>query len=247
MTDTNCKGTETTTPRVSFVIPAFNEEPILETAINDLRERLRDVEFPPYEIVIAENGSSDGTLVAAAKLARKYPEVRYISSREPNYGKALRAGILDARGEFVHCDEVDLCDVNFHVRALDLLETDGADMVVGSKLLRGAVDARPWSRHFASLVFNGMLRATLGFRGTDTHGLKAFRRAALLDVVDACLVEMDMFPSELVIRAEKSGVRIVEIPVRVLEKRAPTFRLLTRVPNVLQNIGRLIVAIRMKG
>lgn len=243
----DCEKAASESPRVTFVIPAFNEEAILETAINDLRERLREIEFPPYEILISENGSSDGTLVAVAKIARKHDDVRYISSREPNYGKALRAGIMEARGEFVFCDEIDLCDVNFHVRALDLLETDGADMVVGSKLLRGAQDQRPLSRHAASIVFNSMLRLVLGFRGTDTHGLKAFRRAALLDVVESCLVDMDMFPSELVIRAERSGLRILEIPVRVLEKRAPTINLVKRVPNVLHNLGRLFVAIRIKG
>lgn len=239
------KGVEN--PRVTFVIPAFNEEAILETAINDLRERLRELEFPSHEILISENGSSDGTLVAAAKLSRKHVDVRYISSREPNYGRALKAGILEARGEYVFCDEIDLCDVNFHVRALDLLETDGADMVVGSKLLRGAQDRRPWSRHAASIVFNRMLRHVLGFRGSDTHGLKAFRRAPLLEVVDSCLVDMDMFPSELVIRAERAGLRILEIPVRVLEKRSPTINLVRRVPNVMVNLGRLFVSIRVKG
>ena len=238
---------ETTTPRVSFVIPAFNEEPILEAAINDLRARLKEVEFPAYEIIISENGSSDATLVTAAKLSRRFPDVRYISSREPNYGKALKAGIRSARGEFVFCDEIDLCDINFHVRALDILETDGADMVVGSKLLRGALDQRPWTRHAASIVFNGLLRVSLGFKGTDTHGLKAFRRVPLLEVIDDCMVDMDMFPSELVIRAERGGLRIIEIPVRVLEKRAPTFKLFTRVPNVIYNISKLVVAIRLKG
>jgi glycosyltransferase involved in cell wall biosynthesis len=243
---TDCEH-ETAAPRVSFVIPAFNEEAILETAINDLRARLKEVEFPAYEVIISENGSSDATLVTAAKLSRRYPDVRYISSREPNYGKAMKTGILAARGDLVFCDEIDLCDINFHVRALDLLETGGADMVVGSKLLRGALDKRPWTRHAASIVFNGLLRAALGFRGTDTHGLKAFRRAPMLEVIDACLVDMDMFPSELVIRAERAGLRIVEIPVRVLEKRAPTFKLFTRVPNVIYNISKLFVAIRLKG
>jgi glycosyltransferase involved in cell wall biosynthesis len=240
-------GAAVATPRVTFVIPAFNEEPILEAAINDLRERLREVEFPSHEILISENGSSDGTLVTAAKLSRKFEDVRYISSREPNYGKALRAGIVDAKGEYVFCDEIDLCDVNFHVRALDLLETDGADMVVGSKLLRGALDKRPWTRHAASIVFNTMLHFALGFRGTDTHGLKAFRRSSLLEVVESCAVDMDMFPSELVIRAERAGLRIIEIPVRVLEKRSPTINLVKRVPNVLLNMGRLFYSIRIKG
>ncbi len=239
--------TSTTNPRVTFVIPAFNEEAILETAINDLRERLRELEFPAHEILISENGSSDGTLVTAAKLSRKHSDVRYISSREPNYGTAMRRGIIEARGEYVFCDEIDLCDVNFHMRALDLLETDGADMVVGSKLLRGALDKRPWARHAASIVFNSMLRHTLGFRGTDTHGLKAFRRTALLDVVESCLVDMDMFPSEMVIRAERTGLRIIEIPVRVLEKRSPTINLVRRVPNVILNMTKLFIAIRVKG
>jgi glycosyltransferase involved in cell wall biosynthesis len=238
---------ERPSPRASFVIPAFNEEAILEAAINDLRARLKEVEFPPYEIIIAENGSSDATLVTAAALARKYPDIRYISSREPNYGKAMKAGIMESRGEYVFCDEIDLCDINFHVRALDVLETDGADMVVGSKLLRGALDQRPWTRHAASLIFNGLLRASLGFKGSDTHGLKAFRRSSLLDIVDACVVDRDMFPSELVIRAERAGLRIIEIPVRVLEKRAPTIKLFTRVPNVLYNVGKLVIAIRGKG
>jgi glycosyltransferase involved in cell wall biosynthesis len=242
---TGCQE-EGTTPRVTFVIPAFNEEAILETAVNDLRERLREVEFPSYEILLSENGSSDATLVTAAKLSRKFNDVRYISSREPNYGRAMKAGILAAKGEYVLCDEIDLCDVNFHVRALDLLETDGADMVVGSKLLRGAQDLRPWSRHAASIVFNALLHGVLGFRGTDTHGLKAFRRTALLETVDSCVVDMDMFPSELVIRAERNGLRIIEIPVKVLEKRSPTINLVKRVPNVLVNLSRLFVAIRLR-
>jgi hypothetical protein len=103
-------------------------------------------------------------------------------------------------------------------------------------------------RHFATLVINGMLRVTLGFKGTDTHGLKAFRRASLVPVVERCIVDKDLFASELVIRAERTGsVRIKEIPVRVLEKRPPSIHLFRRVPNVLKGIARLVVAIRVKG
>jgi hypothetical protein len=92
-----------------------------------------------------------------------------------------------------------------------------------------------------------MLRAALGFRGTDTHGLKAFRRSRLLDVARSCVVDRDLFASEFVIRAERAGIRIREIPVNVLEKRPPSINLFRRVPNVLLNLGRLVVAIRFKG
>ena len=68
-----------------------------------------------------------------------------------------------------------------------------------------------------------------------------------LDVANACLVDKDLFASELVIRAERGGVRMLEIPVRVLEKRPPSIGLTRRVPNVLKNLARLFIAIRIKG
>ena len=74
------------------------------------------------------------------------------------------------------CEEIDLCDADFHRRALGLLEHGDADMVVGSKAMKGASDERPLFRRAATRVINGMLRVALDFRGTDTHGLKAFHR-----------------------------------------------------------------------
>lgn len=233
-------------PRLSVVIPIYNEEGILQAAVVDLREQLLEFGWP-FEIILAENGSRDGTVSIARSLCEKYPEVQFFSLGEPNYGKALREGILRARGEFVVCDEIDLCLMDFYRRALDLLERDEADLVIGSKTLAGASDERGFYRHAATMLFNGLLRVTLGFKGTDTHGIKAFRRVALLDVVRACLVDKDVFASELVIRAERSAVRIREIPVRILEKRPPSINLLKRVPNVMKNVARLFVAIRVRG
>ena len=126
---------------------------------------------------------------------------------EPNYGKALKQGILLARGDIVLCDEIDLCDTDFHKRAVDILETGEADLVIGSKLAAGAADERPLIRHAASIAYSTLLKVMLGFRGTDTHGLKAFRRRALLDTVRACLVDKDVFASEFVIRADRGGHR----------------------------------------
>jgi hypothetical protein len=92
-----------------------------------------------------------------------------------------------------------------------------------------------------------MLRVALGFKGTDTHGLKAFRREPLLRIARACVVDRDLFASEFVIRAERAGISIREIPIRIKEKRAPSVHLLRRVPNVLRNMGKLVYAIRLKG
>lgn len=233
------------TPEISIVIPVYNEEAILQAAVKDLIDRL-DLQGLSYEIVLAENGSSDRTVELAEELEARFKQVRHFSLGEPNYGKALKRGILEAKGTLVICDEIDLCDTDFYDRALPLLRSGEADLVVGSKVMKGASDERPAGRHLATLVINGMLRVSLGFKGTDTHGLKALRRSSLVGVVNRCVVDRDLFASEMVIRAERDGVSVREIPVRVLEKRAPSIHLFRRVPAVLKGVARLVVAIRIQ-
>jgi glycosyltransferase involved in cell wall biosynthesis len=233
-------------PHLSIVIPVYNEEKILVSSITELRARLAEQPWT-YEILISENGSRDRTVELAEELARTAPELQVHSLGEPNYGKAMKQGILRARGKFVVCDEIDLCDIDFYRRAMSLLEGGEAEMVVGSKVMPGANDDRPAFRHAATLVLNGMLRLAVGFKGTDTHGLKAFRRDALVGTAQRCVVDKDLFASEFVVRAGREGKKIVEIPLRVVEKRKPSINLVKRVPNVLKNMARLTWVIRVKG
>jgi glycosyltransferase involved in cell wall biosynthesis len=239
-------------PALSIVIPIYNEEGILHAAVVDLIERLSSESaqqplFARYEILLSENGSRDGTVAVGQQLAERYPQVRIDSLGRPDYGAALKAGILRARGRYVLCDEIDLCDVDFYARALPLLESGEAELVVGSKAMAGADDRRPLLRRTATKTINGMLRVLVGFTGTDTHGLKAFRRDALLPTVQHCMVEKDLFASEFVIRAEREGRRLREIPVRIAEKRPPSINLVRRVPNVLKNLAILTYNIRLRG
>jgi len=164
-----------TEPRISIVIPVYNEEAILHSAVVDLRERLKPLGWS-YEIILAENGSKDGTVALAQELSLKYSEVKSISMGEPNYGKAMKQGILLARGELVICDEIDLCDTDFHRRAIDILDTGEADLVIGSKLLAGAEDDRPMLRHVASQAYSGLPRDRYArVEGISTNGLARHR------------------------------------------------------------------------
>jgi glycosyltransferase involved in cell wall biosynthesis len=239
-------------PDVSIVIPVYNEEGILREAVTELVEglagaaRLRGSPLA-FEVILAENGSRDGTAALAAHLAEERPEIRTFSLGEPNYGKALRRGILEARGAIVICDEIDLCDLDFHHRALELLRHRDCAMVIGSKAMKGASDERPLFRRVATRVINGMLRVALDFRGTDTHGLKAFDRKALLPIVEACVIDRDLFASELVIRASRANLHIIEIPIRLHEKRPPAINLTKRVPHVLRGLAKLTYVIRFGG
>ncbi len=231
-------------PDLSVVIPVHDEEAILRPACLELMAGL-EARGWDYELVLCENGSRDGTRAELARLAAERPRLRWLSLPEPNYGLALRQGILAARGRLVICDEIDLCDLTFHDRALPLLESGAAELVVGSKRARGSLDRRPRYRRIATWAHNTLLRLLLGFRGTDTHGPKALVRERLAPVAGRCVVDRDVFASELVIRAQREGVCLVEIPLTLRERRPPSVGLWRRVPAVLARVARLVWVLRL--
>ena len=111
--------------------------------------------------------------------------------------------------------------------------------------MSGAGDHRPAFRKMITRAFNSVLRVCFGFTGTDTHGIKAFRRDALAEVLGQCVTSRSIFDTELVLRAERSGLRIVEVPVEVREIRQPSYwAVVRRLPEVTWNLLRLSVAIR---
>lgn len=232
---------------VSIVIPVYNEEQILETAVaglyRDIEKYRQDFDF---ELILAENGSKDKTIEKGEELSKRYENMSIFHYHEPDYGLSLQAGIRRAKGEIVVCDEIDLCLPEFYDKALALFKNNEADMVVGSKAMTGAMDRRPFKRKFATFVLNLLLKIILGFKGTDTHGVKAFRKEKLMPVLDKCIVGKDIFASEFVIRAERAKINIKEVPISLDEKRAPSIKLLKRVPKVISNLTYLFWNIRVK-
>lgn len=225
--------------RFSVVIPVYQEEAMVSRAVEDLVDRLREFEEGTWELVLVQNGSTDATPRLVDELAATHPEVRAVHLPRPDYGAALRTGIFQARGDFVIGDEIDLGDLDFYRRALEILESGEADLVIGSKALPGSEDRRPLVRKFATRSINLLLRWVLGFEGSDTHGLKAFRRATLLPVATICQVTGDLFASEMVIRAQRGQVVIREIPIQLHEKRPPAINLLRRIPKVVRSLWTL--------
>jgi glycosyltransferase involved in cell wall biosynthesis len=231
--------------KLTVVIPVYNEESIVREACRELMARL-DERGWDYQILVSENGSRDRTVEILRELSAESPRLRFIHSDEPNYGLALRRGILEATGDYVMADEIDLCDVRFYDRALAILDAGGADMVVGSKRAPGSQDHRPAYRRLATAVHNTVLRVALGFQGTDTHGVKAFIRERIASTAARCVVDKDVFASELVLRAGLEGKRVVEIPVTLEERRPPSIALFKRVPNVLRQVARLFWVLRVR-
>jgi glycosyltransferase involved in cell wall biosynthesis len=233
-------------PEVSIVAPAHNEEDYLADAVHRVVEglRARDLDF---EVLICENGSTDRTRPVAAGLADELAEVRYLSTPVADYGRALRAGFLAAEGRLVVNFDVDLIDLGFLDRALDLERDDGADVVIGSKRTAGADDSRPVSRRIVTWVFSTLLRHGFGLRATDTHGSKLLRKSSMAALVACCGSGSDVFDTELVLRAERAGRRVVEVPVRVAEQRPARTAIAGRIPRTLVGLGRLRIRLWREG
>ncbi len=231
---------------ISIVVPAYNEAALLGTTVRELVDGLRAI-GEPFEVHIVENGSTDGTPMIASRIAEAVPEVEAHSLRVANYGEALRAGLLAARGRVAVIFDVDFWDLQFMKEALAVLDADlepsGPAIVVGSKRAPGSDDGRVFVRRMATSVFSQILRAGFGLTVSDTHGMKVVNIAALRPVVTACRNGSDLFDTELILRAERNGYLVAEVPVRVRELRPARTSIARRVPRTLLGLTKLRMAL----
>lgn len=225
---------------VEVIVPVYNEESILRSQL----ERVLPLLPENFSLKVVENGSTDGTTAILEDMAAEHSSLDFISLPRPNYGLAMKTGLMSSRADVVIVDDLDVLDVDFWRRGLELLGRGGTDMVQGSKVLAGKDDRRPLLRRAATLVLTFLLRTLLGYRGTDTHGPKVLWRKAVEDIPDRCRLELDIFPTELVIRAQRAGLRIKEIPIHLKEIRATPLPLYRRVPRALRDIWRLHRALK---
>jgi glycosyltransferase involved in cell wall biosynthesis len=234
-------------PVISVVMPAHDEEPFLAAAVGEVVQGLRGW-GGGFEIVVVENGSSDATAAVATKLAGEYPEVRSLSLDQADYGNALRQGFLAAEGDAVAIFDVDYYDLGFLSHALEALDRpDGPSIVVGSKRGPGAVDTRARSRQMVTWVFSTVLHFGFGLKVSDTHGMKVLRRDDMVALVNGSKFGTDLFDTELVIRAERAGMRVDELPVVVEETRPSRTSIARRIPRSIVGLARLRMVLWREG
>ena len=191
---------------ISIVLPAFNEVALLGSTVTNLTTGL-DERSLDYEIVIVENGSTDGTLRLARALARQMPRVRLVSLPTPNYGAALYAGFQAARGDTIVNFDVDYYDLGFLDLALKAVADGETSVVIASKRAPGASDRRPLIRRCLTFALSTLSMAVLSLPVSDAHGMKALVRAKLAPIIERTRLRGSIYDVEVVLRAARSPSR----------------------------------------
>jgi len=213
---------------VSVVFPAYNEADALEAAVEKVIQALNEFTHS-YEIIIAEDGSTDGTDRLADALAQKYPFVKHIH-REKRLGRgaALKNAFKQSHGEVLVYMDLDLATDLVHLKSLvDAVESEGYEFATGSRMLSESNVERSGTRNIASKTYNFMVRALLGSKVRDHQcGFKAFRREPLLQLLDEVGATHWFWDTEILVRARRRGYKIKEIPVSWMGGRETKVNLL---------------------
>lgn len=222
-----------TLPTVTVVIPVHNEAGFLPGALPRLFDELDGVDAD-ITVLVAENGSTDDTADLVRKAMVSHPNLDLLELPVPDYGAAMRDGFVQSDTEWVANFDIDYFSGEFLTNALALGAV--ADIVLASKRAEGADDQRTAARRFATWTFNQILRFALASGVSDTHGMKLVRMTVVDDIAPQVISTTDLFDTELVVRAERAGYRVAELPASVIELRESKSHLVKRVPRTLKGV-----------
>jgi len=201
-------------PFLSLIIPVYNEEKRLPHALGKLSAFLEKQAYPG-EVLVIENGSTDGTLHLAQQYAREYPNLRVFHEPEPGKGNAVRRGMTEARGSYRFVCDVDLSmpveEINHFLRPA----LADFDIAIASREAPGAVRYNePYYRHLTGRVFNYLIRLLVLPDIQDTQcGFKCFRAAVAEDIFRYQTLTGWSFDVEILHIARQRGYRIIEVPI----------------------------------
>jgi glycosyltransferase involved in cell wall biosynthesis len=200
---------------VTVVLPALNEADIIEQTVERISDALKSYGCT-YEIIIAEDGSTDGTDKKADELTKKWSYVRHLhGEKRLGRGRALKNSFKQSKGNVLIYMDVDLATDLKHLRQLiDAVTVEGYELATGSRMMCQSKVKRTFTRGFASKTYNFMVRAVLGSKVKDHQcGFKAFQRDKVLPWLDEVEANHWFWDTETLVRAQRKGYKVKEIPV----------------------------------
>lgn len=227
---------------LQVVIPVYNEEDVLEDSVKKLREFLAEYMGKyRWQVVVANNASTDRTLDIAKALGRKYKDVSYIHLDQKGRGRALRKAWTETKADIVSYMDVDLStDLEAFPVLVEALAYRGYDVGTGSRLMSGSRTKRGIKREILSRGYNLIVKLALGTKITDAQcGFKAATGKAARELAPLVKDNKWFFDTELLIVAEKKGYRVFETPVTWDEDLHSKVRLFRTVYDYLRDVCRL--------
>ena len=229
---------------ISLVIPAYNESGIIMDTIQTVSARLAEL-TAEYEVLIVDDGSTDGM----TELVRGCgdPRVRlegYASNR--GKGCAVRTGMLAAQGDLILCTDADLAyGVDVFAGLLERLRTGEADLVIGSRRMGGeGYKNYPPLRILMSKCF-GLLSHMISGLPYDTQcGIKAYRRQAAQAIFSRCTTDGFSFDFEVLMRADKLGLKVEQFPVSVINFRESKVNVVRDSARMFRDVFRIRKKVR---
>ncbi len=229
-------GAKFTINNFSVIVPIFNEEEILLDSCNRIFEICNKMELD-FEIIFSENGSTDNTLKIIEDFSSKRPECKVISNEIANYGTALRDGFREAENEISVSFDIDYFSEDFLIKSLALDRKFSA--ITASKRLDESQDGRSVIRRIATNSFVILLKILFQTSMSDTHGMKGVRKASCEKQIENVISTQDLFDTELLLRIERSGENILEIPAMVNEIRPSVSLIYSRIPRTIKSLFKL--------
>ena len=228
-------------PLVNLTLPVFNESVRLAESVARLRAFLREHSRFTYEVVIADNGSTDQTLAVAEQLSRQWTDVRVVHLPEKGRGRALKRVWTESPADILSYMDVDLStDLGAFPWLIEALASGKYDVASGSRLLPQSQTARCWKREVISRCYNRLLKACFHTRFSDAGcGFKALTQQAARELLPRLEDPGFFFDAELLVFAERLGYRVLDLPVRWVEDPDSRVRILQTTWQNLRGMVRL--------
>jgi len=205
-------------PSISIVIPAYNEEKRLPSTLEAVLAYLGSKNFPFVEVIVVDDGSTDGTAALVETWQRSHPAIRLLKN-PGNRGKGytVRQGILDARGEWILYTDADLsAPIGELDKLIAAVEGEGAQVAIGSRAIdRSLVGVHQSAfRELSGRAFNLFMRCVTGLPFRDTQcGFKLFHSAAAREIFRRQQLDGFSFDVEDLVIAKVLGIKAIEVPV----------------------------------
>ena len=225
-----------TVKNFSVVVPVFNEEDIVLQSAAQIYDICKRKELD-FELIFVENGSEDETLSLLKTFVSKKEQCKLVILDIANYGNALKQGFINAENQIVISFDIDYFSEDFLEDALELDEKYAA--ITASKRLVKSDDGRRFIRRLATFIFVTLLKLLFKTKLSDTHGMKAVRKASIMDQIKNVVSTQDLFDTELLIRVERSGNKILEVPAVINEIRPSVSVIYKRIPRTISSLIKL--------